>query len=129
MTELSFLIELLLEHELGKETKTLIKERIREIQDYSDIRTSSSVKGTLLVHSRDPTAQAPSILAKYPDLGSGMVDKPLSTDPDIHPIPLEAIAKTPEAAKALADRQRMIAQSMSGKVEPGRTSPHKIGRS
>lgn len=111
ISELSFLLEILLEHKLEKETQTAIRDRIKEIE--SGPRPVFTPANSGVQVSRDPHAQAPSILAKYPELG-------------IHP---ETIAQTPAAAKALADRQAMIAEAMSGKPPPGQTGPRKLGRS
>lgn len=94
MTELSFLLELLLNHKLPKLTQTAIKTRIDEIQ---------SSPQQLVVRS-----------------------VPLIQNPMMPPIP--AMAQTPEAAKALAERNALINQAISGKDEPGRTAPRKLGR-
>lgn len=116
MTELDFLLTILLEHKLQNSTKLAIKDRIKEIQVYT--QPVQMPRGPFV--PKNPTAQAPSILAKYPDLANDITH--------CEPVPLEAIAQNPETAKALADRQTLIAQAFSGKPEPGRTSPRKIGR-
>lgn len=116
MNELSFLLELLLEHTLEKVTQTLIKERVQLISSMQLIGAPAEGRKYIQV-PRDPLAQAPSILAKYPDLAI----------PE-QVVPVEQIAQNPATAKALADRQALIAQSMSGKPLPGQTAPRKLGR-
>lgn len=111
MTELSFLLELLLEHTLEKITQTLIRERIKEIEQ---------AKTT---YANMPTTIRNHVVATE----AAVIAPALSHMP---PVPTEAtvIAHTPAAAKAMADRQQMIQQAISGRPEPGRTSPRKIGR-
>jgi hypothetical protein len=124
-SELSFLLDLLLNHKLGKQTKEAITERIKEVEASYQARPLNAP----IVQQPRPQSiiagqQAPSILAKYPDLAVPGV--PIDHEPT--PVPITQIAQTPETMKALQDRRALIAQSMSGKNEPGRTSPKKIGR-
>lgn len=96
MTELSFLLELLLNHELQKITKEAITERIKVIeQNYT------------------PTTHRPTVASPMPTSG-------------MPPVPPQAIAQTPEAAKAIADLQNMRSEALNG--SPGRTAPRKLGR-
>jgi hypothetical protein len=86
MSELSFLLTLLLEHKLNKPTKLLILERVKELESKT---TSRPVPTQITV-------------------------RPVSL-----PAPVETIGQTPQAQKALADRQEAIAQAMAGKKPTG----------
>lgn len=110
MTELTFLIELLLNHKLPKVTKDLIAKRITEVETAFRPQQGPSVSADPAVK---PT-QAASTMAI------------LARNPDLTPSPVAVVAQTPATAKALADRQESIALAMSGKVEKGRTSPRKF---
>ncbi len=105
MTELSFLIDLLLNHKLSKEVKKLIADRVREIE--SAPRTAAHIPAGVPPHL---VGQSPSTIAN------------LMKDPPAAPA---VVATTPIAASAIASRQAAIAAQLSGKPEPGRTSPRK----
>lgn len=109
MTELSFLIDLLMNHKLPKLTKQAIAERIKEVE--SNI-------GAPNVRSQAPR-QAPSTIAAL----SRQADEANPAIPA--PEPVAQIAQTPAAAAALAARKQSIAQALSGKMEKGQTSPRK----
>lgn len=114
ISELSFLIELLLKHKLPPATKSLIAARIAEVEErYGSNQVQAPVSGpkSPAVAMQSPSMQA--IMARNPDLIPAAV-------------PVEAIAQTPAAAAALASRQQAIAQAMSGKPEKGQTSPRKF---
>jgi hypothetical protein len=131
-TELTFLIELLLEHKLTKATKDAVAARIKELDvnrgDHQIYGRTAQVSANA---SRSPSpgaaAQAPStlaILARNPDLA----EKALAA-----PVPVENIAQTPAAAAALQHRADMINSAISGQViakggnpEGGRKSPRKF---
>lgn len=99
MTELSFLLELLLEHKLEKKTKDLIRDRIKEIEQ----------------------AQIP-IALRHTPMPTKLEKKTRHT-----PMPtIDHVAQTPEAAKALADRQALMLEARNG--SPGRSAPRKLGR-
>lgn len=61
MTELSFLLELLLEHELKKETQTLIRNRIKEIETLAVNKPIVVPAGAVIAPPQ--VQQAPSTLA------------------------------------------------------------------
>ncbi len=109
MTELSFLLSLLLDQKLNKEVKGLIKDRIKEIEVAPRI-TASTIRAV------SPTAQSAStqkILDEMAEEGKAL------------PVPVH-IAQTPAAAMALASRQQAISQAISGQPEKGRTQPRKF---
>jgi len=110
MTELSFLLSLLLDQQLNKTVKGLIKERIKEIEGTSANRPII-LKSSHLVTNQSPSTQK--ILDEMAAEGKAL------------PIP-EHIAQTPQAAQALASRAQAIAQATSGVSEPGRRSPRKF---
>jgi hypothetical protein len=103
MTELGFLLELLLDDVCPKELKIKIKDRIKEVeQQLQPIKAQAS--------RPKATDQAPSTQRIL----------------DEAPLQVEHIAQTPAAAQALASRQAAIAQAMSNVPEKGRTSPRKF---
>jgi hypothetical protein len=113
MTELSFLLDLLLNQKLNKEVKTLITERIKLIE----------AKPTAYQPQRGP-AQVfvpPELVGQSPSTIANLMKDPI---PLVEPAPV--IASTAATAMALAERQKAIQVSMSGKPEPGRTSPRKF---
>lgn len=109
MTELSFLIELLLKHKLPAATKDAIAARIKDVESsvvsYSNfgnrpISNPASVAGASIGGSN----QSPStiaLLAKHPDLVAQMNHEPK---------PVEVIAQTPAAMASVDTR----AQAMAG---------------
>jgi hypothetical protein len=113
MTELSFLLELLLEHELKKDTQKLIRERIKEIE----ARPTA-------VHAQAPRPaqgnQAPST-QKLLDEMAQATGSPVPQMAAQIPNP-----STNAAAQALMHRAELIAQAVSGKEEKGRSSPRKF---
>lgn len=120
MTELSFLIDLLLNHKLPKATQTAIKERIQEVESQY-AKPSMPFPARLSVIQ----GQAPSMAAAIASMeAEKMGEVPLPV------VPIVAInhqgATTPTAARALMDRNKKIVQAISGKEEPGQTSPRKF---
>ena len=105
-SELSFLLDILLNHKLPPETKQLVADRIAEIEvQYS------------MVNPQQPPQSFQQIPNKsYPRFSDIKEPKVL---------PLEQVAVTPAAQEALQSRQEAISQSLNGKVEKGRTSPRK----
>ncbi len=137
MSELSFLLELLLEHELAKPTQTLIRERIKEIEAKTaePIQTRPNYMG-MPRSSSTKSAQSPStqrILDEMASEGSTIQSGVAIALKDGYPLeqafPHETptvIAQTPAAVAALQARQQAIAIAVSGKEEKGRTSPRKF---
>lgn len=115
MTELSFLIELLLNHKLPKKTKDIIAERVKTIQA-QPITVNSRPMPLPIV-----SGQAPSMQAKIEAMEAERAGQ----------APIAAQPVTVAAQMALMDRQKIISQSVnanpfSAKPEPGRTSPRKF---
>ncbi len=124
VSELSFLIELLLNHDLPKPTKDLIANRIKEVEgrinDFSAksnlslvMPSTSSFSNPNLGSVNPKLAQAPSTLAAMARHG----DIPSAPPPVETPVPVEQIAQTPIAAAALAHRAEMMAKGND--VVPG----------
>lgn len=121
MTELGFLLELLLNHKLPKATRVAVTERVKEVEG----RLGARPVALAPIQNVPPQLanQSPSTIAammKHPDLVQGMAVPPPP------PAPVENIAQTPATAAALASRQAAIQEAMSGKPEKGRTSPRKF---
>jgi hypothetical protein len=105
VTELSFLISLLLNDELPKSLKQTVADRIKEVE-------------LKLVPSVQPRAPAGNQAASTQKILDEMA---------MNPIPVEQpLPQTQAAAQALAHRQQLIAQATSGVAEKGRTSPRKF---
>ena len=104
MTELSFLINLLLNHKLQKQTKEAIKVRISEVEQ------------NISIPSAPKTEQPKPALVAMQALSTQQI---LEKNPDI-------IAQTPAAAQALKSREEAIQAAMSGKIEKGQTHPRKF---
>ena len=124
MTELDFLIELLLNHKLVKSTKDVIQQRIKQVQH--TYPSPSPLHSNPAPQPKNLYGQSPStaaILAKNPDL---IPPSPLPTPPPTPPEPVAVIAQTPATQQALAQRSAAIAQALSGAPEKGRTSPRKF---
>jgi hypothetical protein len=113
MTELSFLLELLLTHKLAKGTKEAITNRIKEIETRHIVFTQPAFPQQSIRQPR--TAQAAST--------QRILDE-MALEPQ--PAPPEQVAQSPAAAMALAARQEAINIALSGKEEKGRSSPRKF---
>jgi hypothetical protein len=87
MTELSFLIDLLLNGRLQPKTKELVKNRIQEVE-------SRMVDGTV---------NPKQLIQGYKRVQESLLP------------PVEVIATTPEAAQALKDRQSLIQSAINQK--------------
>ena len=112
MSELSFLLELLLEHELQKDTQKLIRERIKEIE----------AKPQLGYNRPMIAGQAPSMQRAVADLEE---DKAIQANFAQAQNPAHT-AQSPAVAQAMAHRAALIAQATSGVEEKGRRSPRKF---
>lgn len=148
MTELSFLLELLLNHKLPQATKKAVTERVKEVeqglstthmhvQDTSGFTTAQiSAQRTLQAIPPHLVGQAPSTIAAMMRNGFTPEGQPAVVTNTVEfrgvqvqppePQPVAVIAQTPAAAAAIADRQNAISQAISGKPEKGRTSPRKF---
>lgn len=109
MTEISFLIELLLNHKLTKATKDLIAERIKAIQ----IPVTQAHPTTITYNTSGLVTQVASTVAA------------MVKHAETAPLPVEQIAQTPATAAAMQHRQDMINRSISGKLHPDSTGKAK----
>ena len=130
MSELSFLIELLLNHKLPKVTRDLVAQRISVVEATvsKSPQAQPIVVGSINRSPRDPNAQSAStaaLLAKDPAAAPGLPNA-VSQDQLPPPQPVTIVAQTPLAAAALQSRQDAIRVATSGKEERGRTSPRKF---
>ena len=96
MSELSFLISLILNEKLPLELKQLIADRIQAVEQ------GMGRSQILFPNQLPPVTQVQNVA------------------------PIQNVAQTPAAAAALASRQQAISMAASDKPEPGRTSPRKF---
>lgn len=142
MTELTFLVDLLLNHKLPKPTQQAVANRIKEVEE-GFARVPSNSPRFAVTPMAAPAAipshlvgQSPStIAAMMRQEAGGAGTQPIPSNPVTeqsnppplqNPVPVTIIAQTPMAAAAMADRQAAIIQAVSGKPERGRTSPRKF---
>ncbi len=120
MSELSFLIDLLLNQRLSKPVKELIANRIREIEikgHQPTVKTTPLPYPLLAGMPPNIANQSPSTIANF--LKEQAQNEPPQTETPI-------VAATAQAAMAMEARNTAIKAAMSGKPEPGRTSPRKF---
>lgn len=132
MTELSFLLDLLLNHKLPKATKEAVAQRLKMMAT-TEVVIPKSGTGTFEYRGvNGPTIgpqQAPSTLAAMARHGDLVVAAP--QEPPAEPVPVAVVAQTAATIAALNARQTAIASAnsagpFSGKPEKGRTSPRKF---
>ncbi len=132
MTELAFLLDLLLNHKLPLATKKAISERCKEVEQRL---TPNNFVGGTVTYTPPPknnlpphlANQSPSTIAKlmqHPDLVAQMSQA--HVQPVVEPQQPAVIAQTPAAQAAINARQESINLAISGKAEKGRTSPRKF---
>lgn len=129
MSELSFLIDLLLEHKLHKTTKDAIKDRIKEIQNPGPVTYAQMPAIRPAKASQSPSTQRilDEMAAEGACISTNLNQNIVATDPNPSgPVQIVQIAQTPAAAAALAARSEAIRIATSGKEERGRTSPRKF---
>lgn len=121
MTELSFLIELLLKHKLPNATKQLVAERIKEVESTMHVNSAPRPLNPAPVGVVPPhlVGQAPSTIAKLMQHeANGAPVIPPQPPAETTAIQPEVVAQTPIAMQALAQRNQMIADAIKGKKEP-----------
>ena len=121
-SELSFLIELLLNHELPVATKHLIAERIKEVEQGLTARPPAPVTWPPQVPLRNQ--QSPSTLAAMAK-HAGLEVTPPPEMPPIPEQPVAVIAQTPQAAAAMNSRNAAISASIAGKTDKVTGRPKK----
>ncbi len=123
MTELDFLIDILLNHKLPKATKDLVAERIKEVGARAELaprRMTAPTKQEIFDRSRIVDQ------VSYGEV-PGMIDPIIGPTAVTTPyIPLQEIAKTQMAASAIASREQAIAESISGKIDKVTGRPRKF---
>lgn len=124
MNEVSFLLDLFLNHKMSKSAREAVTARIKEIAERASQQQDYAPR---VVLQRPPkTAQSPStqkILDEMAAEGAPLEARVAQAQAD--PVPLEQIAQTPAAAAAMAARAEAIRIAASGKEEKGRTAPRK----
>jgi hypothetical protein len=124
MTELDFLLELILDDDMPKTLKPKIKDRIAVIQtpmSSAVVRQPQPViRSVQSMQTIEPTntaqvGQSPSTMARLQELEL----------PFPEPVTPKVVAQSPQAVAAIQARQQAIAQQTSGIHEKGRTSPRK----
>ncbi len=128
-TELSFLLDLLLDHKLPKPTRALIMQRAREVEEdmrgvfgTSGLRSPPIPQVQAALSNQAPSMQAimarnQDLIARSPTIGMA------ANQPSI---PVEQIAQTPATQAAMASRQSAIAESLSGKIDKVSGRPRKF---
>lgn len=119
MSELSFLIQLLLNDDVPVKVKLLLADRIKEVEANLTVRPVAPQPAARPA----PQMQAASTLAALER--HGMIDMAVGSAGAL-PVPIEQIAQTPAAAAALAQRNAIMQGAASGKPQAGATSPHKF---
>jgi hypothetical protein len=108
MTELSFLIELLMNHKLPKVTKDLIAQRIREVEERFTVQNIIQPNRapqiiSPIVHGAQQSPSTLALMAKHGDV------PPMPIVQAAAPEPVAVIAQTPQAAAAMQHRQEALA--------------------
>lgn len=121
ISELSFLIELLLNHDLPKATKDLLAARIKEVeanlvskpqvqQQISHTAQQAALQAQFAAQGNKQAASTLALMAKHGDIPN------MVSAPDMPVIePVAVIAQTPQTAAALNHRNETIAAAIAGK--------------
>ena len=133
MSELSFLLDLLLNEKLSKPVKEKITARVQEVEKLMTAQPivarppAQQITAALPPHIAN---QSPSTIAKFlQHEAEGL--PPVTAIGEIVPgvvndnVPA-VIAATPQTQAALLKREQAIATALSGKPEAGRSSPRKF---
>lgn len=134
MSELSFLIDLLLTEKLSKSVKTKVKDRVIEVEALltsgpPTIRIPIPAKYNPADLPPHIAGQSPSTIAKFLEHQAQGLPPVTSIGEVVShavPSPPAVVAATPQTAAALQKREQAIQTALSGKPEPGRTSPRKF---
>lgn len=100
MTELSFLIDLLMNHKLPKVTKELIAARIKEVEETYQAPVAQQVRSSAPLRQRAVPAPAAE--------------------------PVAVVAQTPATAAAMAERQQLINDNINRKFDKEAGAPRKF---
>lgn len=110
MTELGFLIELLLNHELKAETRKLIGERIKEVESGFNRVPIGMHPPKMVPGQPAQAASMQAIMDRNPDIGQ----------------PVAVVAQTPAAIAAMNSRNIAIQESIAGKTDKVTGRPRKF---
>lgn len=136
MTELSFLIDLLINPRDPEKLKKDLADRIKTVEE--NLTRANHTTGYIATSSTtgyvttSPTsgyvattnAQAPSTLAAM--ARHERLPPPAAVPPAPAPLPVEQIAQTAATAQAMQSRQDAIAASLAGKVDKVNGRPRKF---
>jgi hypothetical protein len=114
MSELSFLVSLLLDHKLPPSTKKAVAERIKEVEAGIPVQPRVGVQAVAPQVARPPkTAQSPS---------TQKILEEMAADGQTLPTPVPEIqapaGPSPQAFQALLDRNRLIQSATASKGPP-----------
>jgi len=138
MTELGFLLDLLLNHKLPLTTRKAVTERVKVVEE--GLTPKETLWGRLQQGQPTPAAlpkqlsiQSPSTLAammRHAEQGPALVtadQQPvLNAVPPPPPQPVAVVAQTAATQAAMAAREAAIASQISGKPDKGQTRPRKF---
>ena len=128
-TELSFLVDLLLNHKLPKATKNAVAERLKAVEvgmapipfsHRPGHAPSGPVALPAALQGQAASTQA-ALIRQMQDSSSNQV-----ADQSLGPTPVAVVAQTPATQQALASRQQAIAESLAGKVDKTTGRPRKF---
>lgn len=131
MTELTFLVDLLLTHKLPKLTRDAVAGRIKEVEEKlatASPRTSVAMLPNptnlpLPPHMVGQSASTIAAMLKHEQAGHTTPVPPVQSAVETPPVAV--VAQTPATAAALSDRQTAISLAISGKPAKGETRPRK----
>lgn len=132
MTEMSFLLELLLNEKLSKTAKEKITARIKEVETMLNTTRITIPAGVQIPQALPPAAivngamQSPSTIAALQRQAAAGVPAPDAQRIGQHEEAPAVVIASPAAAQAIHSRQVAIGHAISGKPEQGRTSPRKF---
>lgn len=116
MTELGFLIDLLLYHKLSVATKTAITSRLKAVEEelQNSLQNRPRQVPNLAINGIPQAPSMQAIMARNPDLIAPA------------PTPVTVVAQTPAAMAAMASREAAINESMQGKTNKDTGRPRKF---
>jgi hypothetical protein len=126
-TELSFLLELLLEHKLPKDTRSAVAVRIKDVElgIHTAIpiipATRALAQGRPIPANAEAQALAASLSAQAnAEIQGSRIATVLSErSAKPEPIPAQAVGITSAAAEAMATRNKLIAEAQAGIAKKG----------
>lgn len=132
MTELSFLIDLLLNHDLKKETKDAVAMRIKDVEEQlvkssflprpmpSPYQLGTIANADGFIHEMKQAPSTLALMAKHGDIPPQPIPQAAPAPP-----PVKEIAQTAETVAAMQARQESINAALSGKVDKVAGRPRK----